>query len=101
MTKKKPVVNGSKKKTSWTAEKDWLIIAQESVNDVLGGTSLVKRLLPFFHKYHADFDYTFCPDLASAHYSKATTDWMEKYVNYIPKNLNPPNVPQARPIENF
>ena len=26
---------------------------------------------------------------------------MEKYVNYIPKNLNPPNVPQARLIENF
>ena len=26
---------------------------------------------------------------------------MDQNVNYVPKPLNPPNVPQARPIENF
>jgi hypothetical protein len=26
---------------------------------------------------------------------------MSENVNFVPKNLNPPNVPQARPIENF
>ena len=26
---------------------------------------------------------------------------MEENINYVDKSLNPPNVPQARPIENF
>ena len=26
---------------------------------------------------------------------------MDEYVNYVDKESNPPNVPQARPIENF
>jgi hypothetical protein len=26
---------------------------------------------------------------------------MEKNINYVAKKINPPNVPQARPIENF
>jgi transposase len=62
---------------------------------------LEKRLLPFIHKYHPDFNYAFWPDLASAHYSKATQDWMEQNVNFVAKTANPPNVPQARPVENF
>ena len=62
---------------------------------------LKKRLLPFIHKHHQDFEYIFWPDLASAHYSKVATAWMEEYVNFVAKTSNPPNVPQARPIENF
>jgi hypothetical protein len=62
---------------------------------------LEQRLLPFIHKHHPDFNYVFWPDLASAHYSKATISWMDENVNYVPKTTNPPNVPQARPIENF
>ena len=62
---------------------------------------LTKRLLPFIHKYHPDFDYIFWPDLASAHYAKDTVTWMEQNVYFVHKSSNPPNVPQARPIENF
>ncbi|XP_065654743.1 uncharacterized protein LOC136081360 [Hydra vulgaris] len=60
-----------------------------------------KRLLPFIHKYHGDFIYLLWPDLASSHYSKDSLNWMDQYVYYVVKESNPPNVPQARPIENF
>ncbi|XP_065653066.1 uncharacterized protein LOC136080378 [Hydra vulgaris] len=60
-----------------------------------------KRLLPFIHKYHRDFNYLFWPDLASSHYSKDSLNWMDQYVYYVDKESNPSNVPQARPIENF
>lgn len=62
---------------------------------------LEQRLLPFIHKHHADFNYVFWPDLAPAHYSGDTIAWMDKHVHYVAKDINPPNVPQARPIENF
>lgn len=62
---------------------------------------LDKRLLPFIRKHHSDLNYKFWPDLARAHYSNATVKWMSENVNFVDKRLNPPNVPQARPIENF
>lgn len=62
---------------------------------------LEDRLLKFIHKEHSDFNYLFWPDLASAHYSKDSVKWMDEYIEYVAKEDNPPNVPQARPIENF
>jgi hypothetical protein len=62
---------------------------------------LEKRLLPFINEYHQDHNYIFWPDLASAHFAATTVAWMDQNVNYVPKRLNPPNVPQARPIEKF
>ncbi len=59
------------------------------------------RLLPFLRNHHADDDYIFWPDLASAHYHKDTVQWMSENINFVPKDVNPPNVPQARSIENF
>jgi transposase len=44
----------------------------------------------------------FWPDLAPAHYAKATTDLLTSLsVPFVPKIDNPPNLPQCRPIENF
>jgi len=62
---------------------------------------LRKRLVPFINKFHSDGNYIFWPDLATSHYSNANIKWMEENINYVDKSLNPPNVPQARPIENF
>jgi hypothetical protein len=62
---------------------------------------LVQRLLPFIEKHHDDGNYIFWPDLASSHYAKQVVSWMEENVNFVSKDLNPPNVPQARPIEKF
>ncbi|XP_065654663.1 uncharacterized protein LOC136081287 [Hydra vulgaris] len=87
----------------------WIAISDRGMSEPLFRTSkavainssiyinecLEKRLLPFIHKYHGDFNYLFWPDLASS------LNWMDQYVYYVDKESNPPNVPQARPIENF
>ena len=74
----------------------------EAINsEIYINECLKKRLLPFIREYHQDLNYIFWPDLASAHYSAATVGWMEQNLNFVAKRINPPNVPQARPIENF
>ena len=60
-----------------------------------------KRLLPFIHDKHSNGNYLFWPDLATSHYAKDCLTWMSENINFVPKDMNPPNVPQARPIENF
>lgn len=70
-------------------------------SDVYIGQCLPKLKL-FIGKYHAHDKIMFWPDLASCHYAKKTLDWLtEQKVPFVPKKDNPPNVPQARPIENF
>ena len=59
-------------------------------------------LTEFIKKNHPDDNYIFWPDLASAHYAKKVVNWMqENEIKFVPKEDNPPNVPQARPIETF
>lgn len=62
-----------------------------------------KRLLPFLISHPQPLaSLMFWPDLASAHYARATTDLLvSKSVRFVPKVDNPPNLPQCRPIENF
>lgn len=61
-----------------------------------------KRLIPFISKYHADSQYVFWPDKASSHYAKTVTDYLDaNNIQYIPKDLNPANLPESRPIEDF
>ena len=93
----------------------WIAISDRGMSEPLFRTSkavainssiyinecLEKRLLPFIHKYHGDFNYSFWRDLASSHYSKDSLNWMDQYVYYVDEESNPPNVPQARPIEIF
>ena len=62
---------------------------------------LEPMLLPFINKHHSYWKYIFWPDLARAHYSKEAQAWLNGKVTYVAKHLNPPKVPQARPIENF
>ena len=63
---------------------------------------LEKRLIPFIEKHYPDGNYIFWPDLASSHNSKATQDFMTaRGIKFVPKELNPPNVPNLRSIENF
>ncbi|CAF1277795.1 unnamed protein product [Didymodactylos carnosus] len=91
----------------------WMAISLQGVSDVYvhnskqanrRGTYLTgcidKRLLPFLAKYHQDGNYLFWPDLASAHYSNVVQGRLnKKNVPFVPRTDNPPNVPQASPIE--
>lgn len=61
---------------------------------------LNKRLLPLI-KSHTTKP-LFWPDLAAIHYAKKALEWYDQNeVLYVPKELNPPNCPQLRPIETF
>ncbi|CAH1104439.1 unnamed protein product [Psylliodes chrysocephalus] len=41
-------------------------------------------------------------DLASCHYARQTKDWLvANNIPFVPKEDNPPNIPQARSIEEF
>lgn len=63
---------------------------------------LQKRLLPFIEQYHSKADVLFWPDLAQIHYAKDCQNWLKEVgIECVPKQMNPPNLPQARPIEQF
>lgn len=93
----------------------WCAISSAGVSEAFIGTVrgqavnadiYIAKCLPKMEKFielnHNHDDVVFWPDLASCHYAKKTTDWLKsKKINFVPKEDNPPNVPQARPIENF
>jgi transposase len=59
-----------------------------------------KRLIPFINRYHVGDSVLFWPDLASAHYAREVQAFLTDHgVSYVKRGQNPPNVPQARPIE--
>jgi len=61
-----------------------------------------KRLVKFINKYHKEDIYVFWPDLASSHYAHTTLEEFKRLnIKVVPKDSNPPNVPQLRPIEKF
>lgn len=71
-------------------------------SEIYRNNCLNNYLLPFIRKHHSDGQYLFWPDLASAHYAKATIKFLEDHkVNFVNKKKNPPNMPQLRPIKTF
>jgi len=59
-------------------------------------------LVPFLQEKYPNGSYVFWPDKASSHYSAKTKSFLEANgVNYVPKVINPTEVPQCRPIEDF
>lgn len=61
-----------------------------------------KRLVPFIKEKHRRCRYVFWPDLASSHYANSVQNWLyENKIRFVPKYLNPANVPEVRPIEDF
>lgn len=70
--------------------------------EVYKNECLSKSLIPFLRSHHSDKKFVFWPDLASAHYAKTVQEYLhKKKVNYVPKSINPANVPKVRPIEDF
>lgn len=61
---------------------------------------LKKRILPFIRQHKTNV--MFWPDLASCHYSKEVLEWYAaNNVNFVAKEINPPNCPEFRPIEKY
>jgi transposase len=59
-----------------------------------------RRLIPFIKHYHKSSEVLFWPDLATSHYSSSVTQFLEEQnIHLVPKEQNPQNCPQARPVE--
>ena len=56
----------------------------------------------FIHEYHVADVIIFWSDLASCYYARDTQNWLNHHnIAFVPKNHNPPNLSQPRPIEDF
>lgn len=63
---------------------------------------ILKRLIPFLNNNYPNGGYWFWPDLASAHYANDTIAVLhQNHIKFVDREINPPNVPQLRPIEKF
>ena len=78
-----------------------IIWSIEVNSDIYINECLEKRLVPFIHEHHPYSNYIFWPDSDGCHHSKQAVSWVDENFNFVPKEINPPNVPQALPIENF
>lgn len=76
-------------------------VTKGTVNgEIYKSECLEKRLLPFLQQH--DEAPLFWPDLASCHYSKSVLEWYEaNSVHFVPKDMNPPNCPELRPVEQY
>lgn len=74
----------------------------EALNSQSYINNCLSKLLRFINEHHAEDNIMFWPDLASCHYSGVTQNWLRQHhIPFVPKNDNPPNLPQVRPIEDF
>lgn len=82
-------------------ERSQSFVTSGSINsDIYIKECLQKRLLPFISKHNVSC--FFWPDLASCHYSKAAKKWYEeREVDLVPREANPPNCPELRPVERY
>ena len=83
--------------------KPWFKPSGLAINqEVYQRECLQKILIPFLKQHHSDGKYVFWPDKASSHYAKKTLTFLESQnIPYVPKDRNPTNLPQCRPIEDF
>ena len=86
---------------SGSGERSAIFVTEGTVNgEIYRKECLQKRLLPFLRKLGVST--LFWPDLASSHYAKDTIKFMEDNdISFVAKDMNPPNVPQCRPIERY
>lgn len=85
---------------SWGLKTDVFVTCDHMTSNLYMKECLEKRVLAFLRQHQGPVK--FWPDLASCHYSRATQKWyQDNKIDFIPKNMNPPNCPDLRPIELF
>ena len=77
-----------------------ILTGETGINtDVYISKCLRPNLFPFLAR---KTNHIFWSDLASAHYSTKTVEFLNtSNVNFVPKAINPPKFPQCIPIEDF
>ena len=78
-----------------------IFVSSGSINTEIYITEcLQKRLLPFLRQHRVPT--YFWPDLASCHYGKKALEWYSNNnVIFVPREANPPNCPELRPVERY
>lgn len=78
-------------------------ISQGTMNsEVYLNECLKKILLPFINKNYNRSEIVYWMDMATCHYTRPVRDWFDSQnIEFIAKDRNAPNCPQARPIEKF
>ena len=67
------------------------------LNDIIKGP-----FLDFVKTHNDQSKILFWPDLATSHYVQPVQNFLKnERIAFVPKNRNPPNFPQGRPIEQF
>lgn len=104
--KKKKVDKFAKKYLVWQAickcglKSSFFITSGTVDQNIYIKECLNKRLLPLIRQHKGPV--LFWPDLATCHYGKLAMKWYEDNgVNIVPKDANPPNCPELRPIEKY
>lgn len=104
--RKKCLTKFAKKYLVWQAicccgARSKVFVTTGSINsEIYMKECLQKRLLPFLNSHNKSP--LFWPDLATCHYSNAVMRWYaENGVRVVPKEANPPNCPELRPIEKY
>ena len=91
----------------------WIAISEKGVSEpffaqqrqAINGTIFLEqcvkeRLMPFIEDHHITGKVLFWPDLASSHYAASVTEFFEENnIDLVPREANPQNCPQARPVE--
>ena len=73
-----------------------------AINQVVYLEILRTHLKPFIKRYYSTGGYVFWPDLPSSYYASSVQDYLKsEKVLFVPKDINPANVPKAQPIEDF
>ena len=104
----KPVTKFPKKVMVWITmsakgfSTPFIIKSGNAVKSVHYINQCLPKLKKILAKHHSDHNYIFWPDLASSHYSHLTQEAFNRLnIKFLPKEDNPPNIPQLRPIEKF
>ena len=65
-----------------------------SKSEVINSDILINEsLFPFILEHHLNSNCNFWPDLAVCWLPLFRMAWMDENVNFVPKDINPPNVP--------
>lgn len=82
--------------------KYYIVPSGQAIDENVYISKCLTKLESFIQDFHESDDIVFWPDLASSHYSKKVQDYLKsKKIEFVPKEHNPANVPELRPIEDF
>ena len=97
-----------KKLLVWVAfsEKDlsrhYVVPSGQAIDADVYVQKCLPRLVSFIKEHHEKGQVLFCPEHASSHYSNKALEYLsDKNIEVVPKNYNPANCPELRPIEDF